>query len=165
MMRSGSRRGGWMGREGGMEQKKTIQRLCPFAKVAPRSCWQLRAVWGRKEEETSSSYLVLQRWSQQQEMGHESGKAEVLWGRSSSKSKRQRKLLNEIFALKFCQVSCARLPPMRTSWLRSASRSSSRDSGLPQHTHTQSHAHSRTSVLSRSLLTDSNSRAGAGKYH
>lgn len=87
-------------------------------------------------------------------------------GRSSSKSKRQRKLLNEIFALKFCQVSCARLPPMRTSWLRSASRSSSsRGSGLPQHTHTQSHAHSRTSVLSRSLVTDSNSRAGAGKYH
>lgn len=116
---------------------------------------------GGKTEETSSSCLVLQRWSQQQEM------AEVLWGRSSSRSKRQRKLLNEIFALKFCQVSCARLPSVRTSWLRSASRSSRGSSrgGSEAAVYRSTPTHSRTSVLSRSPVTDSNSRAGAGKYH
>lgn len=69
-------------------------------------------------------------------------------GRSSSKSKRQRKLLNEIFALKFCQVSCARLRPRCEQAGLSQpeeQQQQHRSSGLPQHslshTHTQSHTH------------------------
>lgn len=113
-------------------------------------------VGGGVEEETPSSCLVRQRWSQQQEMAEAEAEAEVLWGQSSSKSKRQRKLLNEIFALKFCQVSCARLPSVRTSWLRSPSRSSSSCRGSTEAAvYRSSPTHSRTSVLSRSLVTDS----------
>lgn len=81
------------------------------------------------------------------------------------------KLLNEIFALKFCQVSCA---PMRASWLRSASKVC----GLPQ-THGSTHTHLHTcihkererdgesrphnAVLSRSLVTDSKRQANSIK--
>lgn len=163
MMRSGSssRRGRgeeWEEVEKNHTTSMSICESCPKKLLAIEGDGR-----GGKTEETSSSCLVLLRWSQQQEM------AEVLWGRSSSRSKRQRKLLNEIFALKFCQVSCARLPSVRTSWLRSASRSSSsRGSsrgGSEAAVYRSTPTHSRTSVLSRSPVTDSNSRAGAGKYH
>lgn len=139
--------------------EKTIQRQCPFAKVAPRSCWQLREVRrGITFKQLPCAIGPVGGWGWR------------LSFRSSAKSKRQRKLLNEIFALKFCQVSCARLPPMRTSWLRSGraaakQRSTAEHPHTVTHTHTRTHAHRRTAVFSRSLVTDSNSRAGAGKYH
>lgn len=164
MMRSGSSSRRGRGEDGWEEVEKNHTTSMSICESCPKKLLAIEGDGrGGKTEETSSSCLVLQRWSQQQEM------AEVLWGRSSSRSKRQRKLLNEIFALKFCQVSCARLPSVRTSWLRSASRSSSsRGSsrgGSEAAVYRSTPTHSRTSVLSRSPVTDSNSRAGAGKYH